>query len=136
MQEEALFQLEHFDLLNKSVPLFALEKRMNPRGIDMTEKSDEIEQRIVKELPWLTEVDYPFGMVTSNGELMLVLEVVDTYLCVTGDLFVEVILMEDDDDYDFSDAFPGKIIESIASTLINVSQIQRIIKSLEEFKVL
>jgi hypothetical protein len=67
---------------------------------------------------------------------MLVLEVIDTYLCVTGDLFVEVALMEDDDEYDFSDLFPGKIIESIASTFINVSQIQRIIKSLEEFKTL
>lgn len=102
----------------------------------MAERADETEQRIVKELPWLAEVDYPFGIVTSSGELMLVLEVIDTYLCATGDLFIEVALMEDDDDYDFTDVFPGKIIESIASTFINLSQIQRIIKDLEEFKVL
>ena len=102
----------------------------------MAEKADEKEQRIVKELPWLTGVDYPFGIVTCNGELMVVLEVIDTYLCVTGDLFIEVALMEDDDEYDFSDAFPGKLVESIESTFINVSQIQRIIKNLEEFKTL
>lgn len=107
-----------------------------PRGTDMAESADEKEQRIVRELPWLTEVDYPFGLVTANGELMVVLEVIDTYLCVTGDLFIEIALMEDDDEYDFSDAFPGKIVESIETTLVNVSQIQRIIKSLEEFKTM
>jgi hypothetical protein len=100
----------------------------------MTKKTDEAEQRIVQELPWLAEVDYPFGVVTAGGELMVVLEVIDTYLCVTGDLFIEVALMEDDDEYDFSDMFPGRIIESIDSTFVNVSQIQRIIKNLEEFK--
>jgi hypothetical protein len=114
---------------------FAVEKIHVRQGTDMAEEAEETEQRIVTELPWLTEVDYPFGIVMSNGELMLVLEVIDTYLCVTGDLFIEVALMEDDDDYDFSDVFPGRIIESIASTFINASQIQRIIKSLEEFKV-
>jgi hypothetical protein len=105
-----------------------------PGETDMTEKTEEPEQRIVNELPWLTEVDYPFGIVTCNGELMVVLEVIDTYLCVTGDLFIEVALMEDDDEYDFSDVFPGRLIESIETTFVNVSQIQRIIKNLDEFK--
>jgi hypothetical protein len=115
---------------------FVVGNCMRPRGTDMAKNSTETEQRVVEELPWLTEVDYPFGIVTSNGELMLVLEVINTYLCVTGDLFIEVALMDDDDEYDFADMFSGKIIESIASTFVNVSQIQRIIKSLEEFKVL